>query len=100
MQQQKVDLAQPQSNQAVVNGAFKRARREMRRPNFRRHEQVGAVDAGGAQAVADVALVVVYFRGIDMAIAEPQRLFDHTRAGSPAQFPGAEPEQRNFGAVG
>ena len=31
-------------------------------------------------------------RGVDMAITEPERLLDQTRAASPAQFPGAEPD--------
>ena len=100
MQQQKIDFAQAQPHQAVASRTFKLARGKMRRPDFRRHEQIVALDAGRTQAIAHLALVIVHFRSVDVAIAEPQSLLDHTRAGAPAQFPGAEAEQRNFSAVG
>ena len=100
VQQQEIDFAQAQPHQAVVRRTFQRPRCEMRRPDFRGHEQFVALDAGSAHAVADVALIVVHFRGVDVAVAKPQGLFDDARAGAPAQFPGAEPDQRDFGAVG
>ena len=100
VQQQQIDLAQAQPHQAIARGALQRPRRKMRRPDFGGDEEFVALDAGGADAVADVALVVVHFRGVDVAIAKPQRLLDGPGAAAPAQFPGAEPDQRNFGAVG
>jgi hypothetical protein len=45
--------------------------------------------AGGAQTLADLALVVVHFRGVDVAIAQAQRLLDHSHTSTPAQVPGA-----------
>ena len=36
-------------------------------------------------------------RPVDMAIAKPQRLFDHARASAPAQVPGAEANDRDAG---
>ena len=72
----------------------------MGRPDFGGEEKVVASDAGGAHPLAHFALVVVHFRGIDMPVAEPQRLLDQPRAGAAAQIPGAEPEQRNPGALG
>src|SRR5215475_8203383 len=51
-------------------------------------------------SLADLALVVVHFRGVDVAVAETQRLLHHARAGAPAQVPGAETDQRNAGAMG
>ena len=72
----------------------------MRGPDLGGHEQFVALDSRGAQAVADLALVLIDLRGVDMAIAEPQRLLDQTRAGSSAQLPGAEPDRGDVGAVG
>ena len=63
-------------------------------------DAIVAVDAGSAQAVANLAFVLIDLSGIDMAIAEPERLLDQTRAGPPAQFPRAEPDRRNSCAVG
>ena len=74
-------------------------RREMRRPHLGGDEHLVARDARGAQRLADLALVVVHLRRVDVAIAEPQRLLDDARAGAPAQLPGAETDQRNTRAV-
>jgi hypothetical protein len=63
--------------------------REMRGPDFGGHKDLVALDLGGAQAFADLALVFINLRGVDVAIAEPQRLLDQTRTGPPTQFPGA-----------
>src|SRR4029078_7522828 len=78
-----------------------------------REKYLVAPDAGGAQAVADLPLVLIDLRGVDVAIAEPQPLLDQRRAdadaqrplhqprpGSSAQFPGAEPDRRDLCAVG
>src|SRR5262249_21396195 len=45
MQQQQVYSGQAQPCQAVTRGAFEIARREMRGPDFRRHEDIAALDA-------------------------------------------------------
>ena len=58
------------------------------------------LDARSAQALADLAFVLVDLRGVDVAIAELDRLLDQPRAGSPAQLPGAEPDRRDFCAIG
>src|SRR3989304_4835056 len=51
--------------------------------------------AGGAHPLAHLALIVVHLRGVDVAIAEADRLLDNARAVAPAQRPGAEPDKRN-----
>ena len=56
--------------------------------------------AGGAHAFADLAFVLVDLRGVDVAIAELDRLLDQAGAGASAQLPGAEPDRGNFCAVG
>jgi hypothetical protein len=100
VQQQQVDFALAQPHQRVAGSAFECARCEMRRPDIRRQKHLAALDAGGVQAFADLALIVVDFCGVDVAIAEPQSLLDHARARTPAQFPRAEPDQGNPGALG
>jgi hypothetical protein len=78
MQQQQIDLGKMQLAQAFSGGALKIVRREMRGPDLGRHEHIVALDPGGAQAIADLAFVLVDLRGVDVAIAEPQRLLDQT----------------------
>src|SRR6516165_66710 len=71
----------------------------MRRPDFGRHKDIAALDAGGMQALAYFTLIIVHLRGVDVAVAEPQRLFHHANASPPAQIPGAEPNERDLGAL-
>jgi len=71
----------------------------MRRPDFRGEEYVLALEAGGLQALADGALVIVRFRGVDMAVAETERCLHHLGANAAAQIPRAETEQRYASAM-
>src|SRR5579884_1664594 len=50
---------------------------------------------GRAHALPHLALVAVHLRAVDMAVADPYRLFDEARAVAPAQRPGAEPDGGN-----
>ena len=70
--------------------ALEIARGKVRRPYLGGDEDFLARDARGAQPLPHFALVVVHFGGIDVAVAEPQRLLDDARTDAPAQFPGAE----------
>ena len=99
MQQQQIDFAEAQPRQTIARRAFEIARREMIGPNFGRDKNFAALDAGRAQALADIALVVIHLGGVDMPVAEAQRLLDDARAGAAAQFPGAKPDQRNVCAI-
>src|SRR3984885_6793387 len=72
----------------------------MRGPDLGGHEHIIAFDAGRAQAFTDLAFVVIDLGSVDVAIAELYRLLDQTRASSSAQFPGAQPDGGNVGAVG
>ena len=58
------------------------------------------LDSGSAQALADLAFVLIHFRRIDVAIAEPQGFLDHARASASPQRPGAEPERRDARPIG
>jgi hypothetical protein len=99
MQQEQVDFGEPQSRQALLRGTLKIAWSKVRRPDLRGDESLVTADAGGVQPLSHLAFVVVKLRGIDVAIAEPQRLLDDTGTGTPAQLPGAEPNERNAGTV-
>src|SRR5947208_8690834 len=74
--------------------------RKMRGPDLGGEEDLIALDARKAQAFADLAFVVVHLCRVDMAIAEPQCLFDEARTGASTQFPGAQPDRRNSCAIG
>ncbi len=100
VQQQQIDLGQAQLAQAFLGGSFQIVRREVGGPHLGGDEHVLAPDARGAQAFADLALVLIGLRGVDVAIAQPERLLDQSRAGSSAQLPGAQPDRGNFGAIG
>src|SRR5579883_1377476 len=100
VQQEKIDLAHAQPGDRFAGGAFERPRCKMRRPHFRRDEELVASHPRGADALAHFAFIVVDLRRIDMPVAQPQRLFDNPRAGAPAQLPGAEADQRDFCSVG
>ena len=52
-------------------------------PDFGGQENLVAPDAGGADALADLAFVLIDLRGIDMAVAELDRLLHEAGAGRP-----------------
>src|SRR5262245_27294902 len=99
MDKQEIHLGELEVDEALLGGLLERACAQVRLPHLRGDEDLVALDAGGAQALADLALVVVHRGGIDVAVAEPQRLLDHARADAAAQVPGAEPDERNARAV-
>src|SRR5215472_13094340 len=72
----------------------------MRRPDFRRYENIAALDARRVQSFADLPLIVVHFRRVDVTIAEPQRLLDEASTTAPAQLPSPEAQEGNAGAIG
>src|SRR5260370_40833668 len=72
----------------------------MRWPHFGGYEHVAALDARSVQALASFALIVVHFRGVDVAIAEPQSRFNDAGTGAAAQVPGSKPNERDLGVVG
>ena len=69
-------------------------------PDLGGHEHLAAFDAGGAHALADLALVLINLRGIDVTIAESQCLLDDAGTSAATQLPGAEPDRRDFCTVG
>ena len=69
-------------------------------PDFGRHEHLIAPRTRSTQALADLTFVLIDLSGVDVAITEPQRLLDQACAGSPAQFPGPQPDRGDFCAVG
>ena len=95
MQQQKIDLAQaqPQKQSRAVAPA---PAAEMRRQDL--VVMNNSLRRGGA--MPSLSRAVIEIGGADVAIDKPQRLLDGPGASAAAQFPGAEPDQRDFGAVG
>jgi hypothetical protein len=99
VQQQQVDVGHAQADQAFFGGAFEIVRSEMRGPDLGGHKHLVAADSRCAQALADLPLVLIDLRGIDMAVTEFQRLLDDARATAAAQLPGAKPDRRDLCAV-
>src|SRR5215472_9562338 len=97
--EQQIDLGQPQPDEAFLGGTLELGRRKMILPYLRGDEDIVAPDAGRAQPFADFALVAVHFRGVDMAITELQRLLDHPGADAATQIPRAEADRRNARSV-
>ena len=85
--------------QAFLHRAFEVVRRQHCRLHLGGDHHLVAL-AGGAHALAHFALVVVHLRGVDVAIADADRLLDQPRAVAPAQRPGAETDDRNLEAFG
>src|SRR6185503_9703601 len=100
MDEEKIDLIELEVRQTVARRTLEILRPQIARPDLGRDEHLAARHAGGPQAIANVALVAIHRSGVDVAIAKLEGLLDHSRAGFPAQVPGAEPDQRNAGAVG
>ena len=100
MQQKKVDLTKPQMADAVLDRALKQARREIVGRDFGHDENLLALDAGCTHALADLAFVPVHLRGVEMPIAELDRLFDDPHTVAPVQSPGAKAHGRNAAAFG
>lgn len=84
VQQQQVDLGQAQSHQAFLGRTLQIVGSEMRGPDLGGEEDLIALHARGTQALADLAFVLVHLRGVDVAIAEPDRLLDEPRTDASA----------------
>ncbi len=99
MQQQQINFAHAQPHKTFLGRAQEIVGREMRRPDFGRHEDVGTAGTGGANALSHLALILIDLRGINVAITEAKRLFNEPCTGSPAQLPGTESDSRNARAA-
>ena len=100
VEQVEVDVIQAEALQAGVEGAQRAIVALVVVPELGRHEHLLARDAAVANAGADVGLVAVDARGVDVAVAEAQRRRAPLRA-SPSprgRLPDAEPDLRNHGA--
>ena len=99
VEQVEVDVVQAQALQTGVEGAQRAVVALVVVPELGRHEQLLARDAAGANAGADVCFIAVDARGVDVAVADAQRLqhrLARRRAGR--CLPDAQPNLRNHGA--
>ena len=90
--QQQIDPRQTEPLQAFIDRALEIARRQAVEPDFGGDEDLFALDAGGAQAVAHLALVAIHLRGVEMPVAQMQRRLDHFDAQILFERHGPEPE--------
>src|SRR5580700_2445528 len=99
MDQQQIDPRQLEPLQALIDRALEVARRQAVEPDFCGDEDVLARHTGSTEAFADFALVAVILRGIEMPVAQMQRRLDQLDAETVLQCHGAEPDDREFGAM-
>ena len=98
--EQQIDVRDAQPHQAFLGRALEIGRGEMGRPHLGGDEHVLAPDAGRAQPLAHLALVVVDLGRVDMPIAEPQRLLDEAGTDATFQLPRSEPDGRDTRSMG
>src|SRR6185437_6644728 len=92
-------VIEPQLRETLLDRTFEIARRQQRRLYLGGDHHLVAL-AGGAHALAHFPLIIVHLRGVDVAVADADRLLDQPRAIASAQRPGAETDQRNFKYLG
>ncbi len=68
-------------------------------PDLGRHEHLVTANVRRVDALADIALVLIDLCGVDVAIAEPDRLLDDACTNAATQFPCPEANGRDAGAV-
>jgi hypothetical protein len=100
MHQIEIEHVEPQLLQAGIEGAAHRVGREIFVPDLCRHMQLVARDAACGNRSADLLLIGVHLRGVEMAIAERKRALDRGAAGIALHAEGAEAEPRHSDALG
>ena len=97
MDQQQVDDIKAQPRQALLHGALEVVRRQQRRLHLGGDHHLATL-AGIAHALPDLGLVAVHLRGIDVTVADADRLLDYPRR--IAYRPRAESDERDLEALG
>jgi hypothetical protein len=97
--QQQVDVLDAERAEARLGAACARRRPVVARPHLGRQEDVVARHARAPEPCADLRLVEVALRGVEVAVAERQRALDRLDARLTAQLPGPEAEDRDAAAV-
>ena len=97
--QQQIDEGQLKPLQALIDRALEIAGGEPVEPDLGGEKDILALDPRGAHAGADLALVAVILRSVEVAIAEMQRRLDQLDAQIFLQRHGAETDDRNTRAM-
>jgi hypothetical protein len=95
MDQQQVEMIEAQLLEAVLGAARDVLRREMVARQFCRDPQLATGDSGLRDALADLGLVAIELRGIDVAITHGDRVAHRAGAIGTVQRPGAEAQRRH-----
>ena len=97
--QEQVDVVEPERDQRGVEGPARVVGPMGRVAELAGDEHIVTREAGGADALADPALVAVHLRGVDVAVARLERLL-HGPGGVPrCDLEDPEPELRDGPAV-
>jgi len=98
--QQEVEGRHAELAETLIDRAFKVARRQAVVPYLGDEKNLLALDPGGGEPLPDLALIAVHLRGIEMAIAVPQRRADDIDAGCVPELHGSQSKDRDGGAGG
>jgi hypothetical protein len=99
VQQQEVDVVGAELAQRILRRALEPCRLEVVEPDLGREPDVGAVDSAGRDPLADLSLVLVRPRGVDVPVADLERIADALARVLAGDQPGAEAEPRDLGAL-
>ena len=100
MDEDEIDLTDAELLQASVHRTLEGAIVEVFRRDLGGDEDVVAGDARGADPLPDPIFVAVGRGGVDVPVADAERLGDGAGAGLAAEPPRAEADDRNRRAVG
>jgi hypothetical protein len=95
VQQEQVDVVGPEAAQRVLRGAAQLVGLEVAREDLRRQPDVLAVDAALRDRLADLVLVLVRARRVDVPIADLERVAHALLGVAVVHQPGPEPERRH-----
>ena len=99
MEEEEVDVVEAEPAQAAVDADERLVVAVVADPELGRDEHLGAVDAGAADRLADLALVAVGGGGVDQAVAGRDRGLDGADRLLRRALEDAEAEHRHLDAV-
>src|SRR5215217_8007766 len=95
VQQQEIQVVRAQGTQGVFGRGLERVRLEVAREDLRGEEDVRAVHFALREAIADLRLVLVRARGVDLPVADLERVADGLRRIGALDLPGPEAQPRH-----
>ena len=99
LQQQKVHIVGAKPCQALIHGGSKLGTGKVAGPDVGGDEDFRSWDAGAANDLADLGLIAVHLRRIEVPITDLKGLGDHAQGAFGPDPKGAKTQQRDFAIV-